>query len=444
MEQFTEEQTNAYNDFIEGKNIFISGSGGCGKSYFIKQIYDITKESNIKKIQVVSTTGCSAILLNCDATTIHRWASIGIGTRQPEEYIRTISRNKESRKRYIETDILVIDEVSMLSEKVFDLIDIIAKTIRKNDLPFGGIQLILSGDFFQLPPVCTDKTDVKSSRFCFMSEQWNETINSTHLFTRSFRQQNDQLYYNILQDIRVGKVSLDITNILCERVGLPYDDDNIKPTKLYPLKNKVVQINNEELNKLDTSSVKYEIMFTYGTTQYRNYDEIQNKKVANDLEFYIKNCKFEDTLLLKEGSQVMYIVNNSELNLVNGSQGIVVGFQHNKPLVLFNGMDTPILITEYEQTIEHPSLPNSCKDKSTTITQIPLILSWAVTIHKAQGISIDKAVIDIGRNVFEYGQTYVALSRVRSLEGLYLTSYRPQNIRANPKVIQFYNNIING
>ena len=183
MYNFTPTQQEAYEYYLKGKNIFITGSGGCGKSYFIKKIYDDAK-SKSKNIKVTSMTGVSAILLKCCATTIHKWGSLGLGTADENSVYKKIIKMRLTNN-YLNTEILVIDEISMMSEKIFELIDYLCKKIRNNQLPFGGIQVVMSGDFYQLPPVSKDKNIISESNFCFQSNLWNSTFDYYYIFEKN-------------------------------------------------------------------------------------------------------------------------------------------------------------------------------------------------------------------------------------------------------------------
>jgi len=416
--EFTSEQQFVFNKYKQGENIFITGPGGVGKSELIKFIYEDAKACG-KNIVVTATTGCAAIRLNCNARTIHSWAGIGLGNKTASEFVRKFNPFIKGLWRNI--DILVIDEVSMLSMKLFQLLNNIAKKVRNNPSPYGGIQVIFSGDFYQLPPV-GDK-DVESQCFCFESPEWNTVFPCQTELTRIFRQ-ND-VYAKILNQIRQGIIKKSADRILRERVGLTADS-LIIPTKLYPTKLKVDIINRENMERLSGEERVFKITHVGPSS----------KEAEMECEMIKKGLLCDHEIILKEGAQVMCIINiqnEKVLELCNGSQGIVTSFTPDGyPVVQFqNGIHRPML----------PHIWESEKIVGVGISQLPLILAWAISIHKSQGSTLDMAEVDIGSGIFECGQSYVALSRVKSLEGLYLSSYDPSKIKINQKVKKYYDSI---
>jgi len=402
---FSSGQQEAFAAYEKGENIFISGYAGTGKSYLINQIYKHAKENN-KNIQVTAMTGCAAVLLG-NAKTLHSWAGIGIGNLPIEKLISNI-RKYNKVENWTKLNILVIDEISMMSRALFELIDRLAQLLRKNKKPFGGIQIICSGDFHQLPPV--------EEEFCFESEVWDITFEKQFVFKHNFRQEGDMEYQNVLNEIREGNISPESCRLLLECTKKESTNE-IRPTVLYPTKKLADQVNQFENLTLDTEAHTYKKFYNPTATGYIK-EELERQKGM-----------YDDTITLKIGSQVMCIANLSqEEGIVNGSQGIITDFVGGFPQVKFKHITR--IIPEHKWKNE--------KYEEYGVCQIPLILSWAITIHKAQGITLDEACINIGSSVFEFGQTYVALSRVSSLNGLYLKALDISKIRANPKVIEFY------
>ena len=416
-----------FESYLNEKNIFITGPGGTGKTYSIKQIYEHAISNN-KRICVTALTGVASVLLDCNATTIHSWSGIGISNKTETQIINKINRSKFYKHNWENTDILIIDEISMMSCKLFELLNKIGQVIRSNKKPFGGIQLIFSGDFFQLPPV-------KESIFCFESELFNNTFHKIINLTKVFRQ-SDNIYKKLLLNMRKGlitKKSIELLN--SKMVDENFDKNTTDITRLVPTKSKAFDINNYFINNIKDK--KYIYKRTYKENS-ENLNKVQKIKLdlmsetEKESEYtYIKESTLtEENLVIKKGAFVMCIANlDLVLGIANGTTGIVVDFTPEKlPVVQFN--KHKIVIGKKEWKSENvPGI---------SVFQIPLILAWAITIHKAQGLTLDKAIIDIGKDLFEAGQMYVALSRIKSLEGVYLKEFYIDNLKINYKVLNYY------
>ena len=434
---YSNSQQIAFNKYKEGRNIFITGPGGSGKSKLIKDIYEDARKNN-KEIQVCALTGCAAVLLECKAKTIHSWGGIGIATGSIISIVSKIIKSDFKKRMWKTIDILVIDEISMMSLKIFDLLDEIGKRARNNRRPFGGIQLIFSGDFYQLPPV-GNKDEIDTTRFCFESTLWNETFTlEDHVQLIEIFRQKDPIYAKILNEIREGRLHRSSCKILEERIQKKQILNScISPTKLFPIRSKVDLINQNEMIALtsDEKEIKLKYVYDLPMTQKEKQNRLlySPEKISTELQYIKSNLLCEETIRLKVGCQVMCIV-NMELStghmICNGSQGIVIKITDNNiPVVKFNnGIE---MVMGYH-TWPSETIPGI------GVAQVPLILAWALTIHKSQGATMDCAEIDIGNSIFECGQTYVALSRIKSLEGLYLTSFEPTRIKINKKVREFY------
>jgi ATP-dependent DNA helicase PIF1 len=440
--EFSSEQQIVFNKYIQGQNIFITGPGGTGKSALIKHIKR-NADARCKIIQVCALTGCASVLLECKAKTLHSWSGIGLGKGSIEQLIKKVKKNKHYEALWKETDILVVDEVSMMSLKLFETLDAIGKSVRKDRRPFGGLQLIFSGDFYQLPPV-GDKDDPDTIKFCFESEFWFTTFSKqNHIQLQKIFRQNDPIYQNILNQVREGRLKRSTNDILISQVNKPTDETlTIKPTKLFPTRNKVDSINTSEMDKLEGEEKGFKINYhddlemTAKERLQRN--QVTPEQIKTELQYLKSNLRCDEIIKLKVGSQVMCIVNielaNGEM-LCNGSQGIVIRFsQKGCPVIRFSKGTSD---SSFEVAMNYHIWPSETIP-GVGVSQLPLILAWALTIHKAQGATLDVAEIDAGSSIFECGQTYVALSRVKSLEGLYLTSYDAKKIRINKKVQEFY------
>jgi ATP-dependent DNA helicase PIF1 len=421
----SEGQERALALFHQGENLFLSGPGGSGKTTLIRHIYRDALEKNIP-IQVVALTGCAAVLLGCRARTLHSFAGIGLGNGTLGEVVARVRKNRRACASWRSVRVLVVDEVSMMSKRLFETLDHVARVIRKRPQePFGGIQVIFSGDFFQIRPV-GDGRDPDTSAYCFESALWGQTfLHRHHILLQQIFRQTDPVYTEVLNAVREGRLEQRHIDIMKTRVNRPVQTD-IRPTKLFPTRRQVDLINQQELERLSPE----------GETLYAMKDHVDQgcghtpEEVQRELDYLRKNVLCEESLRLREGAQVMSVVNKD--GLCNGSRGVVVGFDNGLPVVRFhNGVEA----------VMSPHVWKSEALPGVGISQVPLIISYACTIHKCQGSTLDVAEVDVGRFVFECGQTYVALSRLRGLEGLFLTDFDPSSVLVDPKVVVFYQNL---
>ncbi len=484
--QFSEEQQIAYEVFKSGENMFLTGPGGTGKSAFIRYIQDESFRKG-RDIHVCAMTGCAAVMLECKAKTIHSWAGIGLCADPISKMVERVSRNRYAKAVWKAVDILVVDEVSMMSQKIFETLDAIGRHVRRSRRPFGGIQLLFTGDFYQLPPVFKNndpaailsEDDKKEGRFCFQSPLWLETFPwENHIQLVKIFRQTDQVYQKILNQIRKGCLKQSSYRILMEQIGKEppeilgtqqvakksNDETNneeaattdvlkpvhytFKPTKLYPTRNLAKMVNSAEMSNLQGEQHDFDIKKRYDL-EMTKADKAQHmcfnkEQMDKELAYLQGNLLCEPTVHLKIGTQVMCLVNirlNNGDMICNGSQGIVVRFEGSKnptgdegkknlPVVLFRRGN-------YEMTMDYHVWASS-NIPGIGVSQIPLIHAWALTIHKSQGSTLEMAEIDAGTGIFECGQTYVALSRVKSLDGLYLSAFDPSRIRINGAVKEFY------
>jgi len=413
-----------------GKSLFITGPGGVGKSYLIHKIVDeLTKAG--KRVGVTALTGCAALLLGREAKTVHSWAGIGLGKEDASKLVANIQKyNYKAKRRWLLTHTLIIDEVSMMTPELLKKVHEVAMVMRKSKLVFGGIQVILVGDFFQLPPIYREGETL----FAFESPIWKELNLTTVNLTEIIRQDNP-VFHNILKEARVGALSKDSVKILKERMVDTWQKEKIRPTLLFSRRAEVEMINENNLKALKTPLHTFEAK-TLVTANL----EVQTTKSELDraIEKLDRDASYKVKLELRVGAQVMLIYNiNQESGLVNGRRGIVEGFTSTTPpvpLVLFKGASEAIPIPEVSwESGDVDGLKRS---------QIPLILAYAITIHKCQGATLDSAIIDIGRSTFECGQAYVALSRVKSLESLYIYDLEAEAFKAPKKVKVFYDSLL--
>lgn len=411
--RLTQKQMEAYNAIKKGKNVFLTGSAGTGKTSVIKAY---VKEYGFKRrIAVTSTTGTSALLLG--GTTLHSYLNIFLGKENLTQLYTRISSRNISLARWTKVDCLIIDEISMLDPDLFDKLEHLARLLRKNDKPFGGIQLVLSGDFLQLPCVGTDN-------FCFESKSWKTCIDQTFIFTEIIRQADIE-FQTCLNFLRFGIVNETVMNTLNSRIGVELINEfNIKPTKLYSRNIEVDALNDKELD----------ILASDGREFYEYNREIKRIKPNLSVEYMErakKNCNAPENLQLCIGAQVMLLINmDLGSGLCNGSRGIVIDIIEDIPIVRFlNG--TCRSISHHVWDVQEG---NQILMK---IIQIPLRIAYATTIHKSQGSSLDYVEIDL-KDIFDYGQAYVALSRVKRLEGLSIIDIDYDKIVAHPVAVHFY------
>ena len=406
-------------DLIENYcNVFITGSAGTGKSYLIQYL---KKNLNDRIFHITATTGIASI--NIGGTTIHSWASIGIEEIPILEVAKKIlsAEGTHTRKKIQNADTLIIDEISMLSKSTFENLNLLLQLVRGNQKPFGGIQLILFGDFFQLPPV-------KSDEYCFESEVWQQSDIEVVLLKKNFRQQQEN-FLTLLNHIRYGNITANDIKIINSRFT-ECNDKIFKPTIITTHNFTAETINNKHLNDIAEKSFLFEAKF---------------KGDKNKIEVLRRNCIAKENLTLKIGSQVMMLKNTYHKDgIINGSTGIVKSFVKKRngylPVVQFeNGVELEIKYDVWEIGKFNSQLGRF--EVEATMEQIPLILAWAITVHKSQGMSLDKIECDLAKS-FADGQIYVALSRVRNLEGLFIKSFNKNCIKTNQKVVEFYKELL--
>jgi ATP-dependent DNA helicase PIF1 len=360
----------------------------------------------------------------------------------------------------------MVDEVSMMSKRLFDILDMVGKTTRNcHSRPFGGIQLVFCGDFYQLPPVGVNTEDPDNARFCFESDNWFHTFpRDNHIQLKQIFRQNDPVYCKILNQVREGRITRKTDEILRSRVGVILPDvsedgtPQTKPTLLYATRSRVDEVNRLEMEKLaildpDSPTYKYELKYQTDLPlpdKERQIRASQSKdRVSAELASLKNSILCDETVHLRVGAQVMCVINMEEAvttsatPICNGSQGVIVRMM--PPSVTLGGAPLPVVRFNngLEMTVNYHTWMSE-NIPGIGVSQIPLILSWAITIHKSQGATLDRCIIDIGGGVFEAGQSYVALSRIKSLEGVSIMSYDVSRILVNKRVRAFYSQLGGG
>ena len=398
-------QSEALNLLMMGNNIYLTGQAGSGKTYLLNEYVKFLKKNKVC-VAVTASTGIAATHLN--GITIHSWSGIKVKKEMTDHDIARLNANPVTRRRIQAPKVLVIDEVSMFHSYRLDAVNKLCKIIRNNAQPFGGLQVILCGDFFQLPPVADEGYPAAS--FAYKSDAWTELDLKVCYLDEQHRQWDEE-FLRVLNDIRSREVNEGTFEKLAKRLNgvLPND---VYPTKLYSHNADVDAINNFELEKIDKPEFTYQMV-------------VRGKKKL--VEALKKGCLAPENLVLKEGAVVMFVKNNPGKGYINGTLGKVVGFDSdNYPIVkLHSGKE--IVVVPGSWILEE-------NDKILAeISQIPLRLAWAITVHKSQGMSLDVAEMDLSK-AFDYGMGYVALSRLRSLEGLRLLGINEMAFRVNDEI----------
>ncbi len=404
-------QQEALNLLKMGKNIFLTGAAGSGKTYLLNQYIRHLKDNNVN-VAVTASTGIAATHLQ--GSTIHSWSGIGVRNGLTDEDLEKILKSDHIKRNYRKTKVLIIDEISMLHKFQLDMVDTIARHILVSARPFGGIQVVLCGDFFQLPPVANSYMP-EEKQFAFEGDAWKNGDFHVCYLEEQHRQNNDPLL-TILNDIRSGTAG-EHTKVPLRTRYKKEPEGNIKATKLYSRNINVDAINEKALANIPGQ----EKIFGMETKGFHG--------LVDGLK---KSCLAVEQLKLKIGAEVMFIKNDLLGNYVNGTRAIVVDFDKSTagcPIV--KTYDNRIITAYYEEwKLEENGILRA------VITQIPLRLAWAITIHKSQGMTLDAAEIDLG-DAFEPGMGYVALSRVRSLAGLKLMNLNEMALSVHPKILQY-------
>lgn len=411
-----EKQEEVMEMVMEGKNVFITGVAGSGKSFLIKKIKEWA-DDNGKNTAITAMTGVAAS--NINGSTLHYWGGIGLGKSNGSEMevalkksMYYIKRNKATLSRYTDTDILIVDEISMLDAEYITKLNALAKMIRRSPLPFGGIQLVFTGDFYQLGPI-------KSKGFIFEDAIFDELLDVGIYLTKVYRQRNSD-FIDMLHKIRVGNIDdAIVTTIQKTSTNKLENDMGIEPTLLFCKNVDVEAMNGRGIKNLDGKE--------YCFMASDNFTDDATKKHYGSLFTY------PTSLVLKKGAQVMLLKNmDVENGLVNGSRGIITSI---------NGSDSVMVKFMDGKEHEIKKIAQQFTDNGTEVVasrqQFPLKLAYALTIHKSQGLSIDYLHVDV-KGAFCHGQVYVALSRATSFDNLRVTNFQKGSITTSKKVCDYY------
>jgi hypothetical protein len=401
-----------------GANVFLTGEPGSGKTHTVNQYVKYLNERGIDPA-ITASTGIAATHLG--GVTIHSWSGIGIKTKLDKRDLGRIILNEHIEKRVRRAKVLIIDEVSMLAAGTLSMVDVVCRKIKQNAEPFGGMQIVLVGDFFQLPPVVKFEAegdrqgiliDEPRVRFAYDSPAWGQAKPAVCYLTEQHRQ-DDGSFLSILSSIRRNVFSNNHLRSLETRKIKPNQAPDGVP-KLFSLNADVDSINNKMLGKI------------FGEPQVF---EMSSQGPRAQVAALQKGCLSPETLYLKIGAAVMFTKNNLKEGFVNGTLGEVLGFDKES--------GQPIVATRDGRRIKVLPMDWMVEENGeirARITQLPLRLAWAITVHKSQGMSLDEAVMDLS-DVFEFGQGYVALSRVRKLSGIYLLGWNERAFRVHPEIL---------
>ena len=401
-----EDQQRALNAVHNLKNLLITGGAGVGKSYLISEIKKFFASKAIA-FGVTAMTGSAAVLIN--GRTLHSFMGIGLAKGTPDELIKKIKKNKILYYDLMDLRALIIDEVSMLSDILFNKIATIFSILHKSDVPFGKVQLVLVGDMSQLKPIEGD--------YCFKTLIWDKCNFDVCILTKNMRVQNDPVFKNILDRLRWGICRDEDLDILNELKNTTFTD-GIIPTRLFSLNKDVDEINNFELSNLDSPMFTYTIK--YSTNPYKLKESLQ----------YVSSLKIPEILKLCVGAQVIVTRNvDIDFGIVNGTRGVITKLTNEHVIIK--------LLNNNEYTITFFQV--TCDDQPLIeFKYIPLKLGWAVSIHSSQGMTLDSLEIDLGSSIFTEGQAYTGLSRARSLSSIKIVKLQKRSFKTNKDVIHFY------
>src|SRR3989339_1550550 len=390
-----------------GANVFLTGEPGSGKTHTVNRYVEYLRSHGIEPA-ITASTGIAATHIG--GMTIHSWSGIGIKNKLSPQELNRIVKKSYLEKRIRKTKVLIIDEISMLAADTLLMVDLVCRKVKESHKPFGGLQVILVGDFFQLPPISHEGGE---SRFAFESEAWT-TLGPVICYISEQHRQDDKEFLSVLNAMRSGEFEEKHFCHIQSRMR-QQPDNSLGITKLFSHNLDVDRINSAELDKILSKEFNF---------------QMESDGPSKLVETLKKGCISPETLSLQLGAVVMFTKNNPKAGFVNGTLGRVVGFDKKSGYPMVRAKSGRDIIAEpMDWSIEEHGVALA------TVTQIPLRLAWAITIHKSQGMSLDAAIMDLSA-VFEYGQGYVALSRVRRLSGLHLLGCNDHALLVHPDIIE--------
>ncbi|MDO8507351.1 MAG: AAA family ATPase [bacterium] len=400
-------QDTAFSICKTGVNVFLTGEPGSGKTHTINRYVEYLRSHGIEPA-ITASTGIAATHIG--GMTIHSWSGIGIKEMLSSADLGRIASKSYISKRINKTSVLIIDEISMLSENTLTMVDLVCKRVRENEQPFGGLQIILVGDFFQLPPISHGGG---TNHFAFESESWAD-LDPTICYITEQHRQDDKEFLSVLNALRSGNFDEEHLCHIQKRMD-QHLENSLEITKLFSHNIDVDRINSAELEKISSEEASFQMA------------QVGPRQLVAAIK---KGCISPEEFSVKVGAVVMFTKNNPKAGFVNGTLGKIVGFDDDSGYPVVKTMDGRHIEAEpMDWTIEENGMIRA------KVTQIPLRLAWAITIHKSQGMSLDAAIMDLS-GVFEYGQGYVALSRVRRLSGLYLLGCNDHALLVHPDILE--------
>lgn len=402
------DQQTALNIMKAGHSVFLTGSAGAGKTWLLNAfIRDLRK----KKVPVAITASTGIAATHMNGMTIHSFCGIGRNTELSAAQLKTLMDRSYLKRGITKAEVLIIDEVSMLHRKQLDLAERVISLMRNSIEPFGGLQVVFCGDFFQLPPVSTEREESRE-KFAFMADSWQRLDPKICYLDQQFRQKDDDSLNRILNEIRQGNVTQESKRILLDSRA----DLGDEPMRLYSHNWDVDHFNQQRLEALPGKTTRF---------------KAEGKGNEKLLEVMKKSILAHEEIELKPGARVVMLKNSFDKGYVNGSMGTVTHFDKEEGWPVVRLDRGPVITVEPEEW----SMENEKGGKLATYKQLPLRLAWAITVHKSQGMTLDAAELDLGK-CFEPGQGYVALSRLRSLDGLHLKAFNGRALEIDPLALE--------